>query len=236
MVITLSREAESGGDEIARLVAERLGLQIADRAILERMSQQTGFPVEHLAVFDESVPGAVEALVAEWQTSMSHAAYLRRLMRILLVLESEDSVLLIGRGAAFVLTDPGTLHVRAIAPLPCRVARLMQREGVSSAAAERALRRSDMERARFVRRAFDADIQSPVHYDLSINTAELGIEEAANLVLAAARPKARRRATPEAMTEEFLSRLLAFRRRPRLPRVSEMVWTHCRRRSGRLPF
>ena len=52
MVITLSREAESGGDEIARLVAERLGLQVADRAILERMSQQTGLPVEHLAVFD----------------------------------------------------------------------------------------------------------------------------------------------------------------------------------------
>jgi len=236
MVITLSREAESGGDEVAGLVAERLGLQIADRTILERMSQQTGLPVEHLAVFDESVPGAVEALIAEWQTSMSHAAYLRRLMHTLLVLEGEDNVLLIGRGAAFVLTDPGTLHVRVIAPPPCRMARLIQREGVSSAAAERALRRSDRARARFVRQAFDADIQNPVHYDLVINTAELGMEEASNLVLAAAQHKARRRATPEAMTEEFLSRLLAFRRRPRLPRVSEMVWAHCRRRSGRIPF
>jgi len=236
MVITLSREAESGGDEVAGLVAERLGLQIADRTILERMSQQTGLPVEHLAVFDESVPGAVEALIAEWQTSMSHAAYLRRLMHTLLVLEGEDNVLLVGRGAAFVLTDPGTLHVRVIAPPPCRMARLIQREGVSSAAAERALRRGDTARARFVRQAFDADIQNPVHYDLVVNTAELGIEEAANLVLAAAQHKARRRAAPEAMTEEFLSRLLAFRRRPRLPRVSEMVWAHCRRKSGRIPF
>jgi len=182
------------------------------------------------------VPGAVEALIAEWQTSMSHAAYLRRLMHTLLLLESEDGLLLVGRGAAFVLTDPGTLHTRVIAPLPCRVARLVQREGLSSAAAERVLRRSDLGRARFVRQAFDADIQNPVHYDLVINTAELGIEEAADVVFAAARAKARRRATPEAMTEEFLSRLLSFRRRPRLPRVSEVVWAHCRRRSGRLPF
>jgi len=220
VVITLSRQAECGGEEIAQLVGERLGLQIADRAILERIAQREGLPMAQLTVFDEALPGAIEAVITEWRTSMSHAVYLRRLVHVLLTLERDDSVLIMGRGAAFVLTDPGTLHVRVVAPMPYRVARLMQREGIVRAEAERLLRRSDEARAQFVRRAFEADIGAPCHYDLTINTAELTLEEGAEIIVLAARRKAPRRTVPAETPEDFLSRVLSFRRRPRFPRVS----------------
>ncbi len=230
MVITVSREAESGGDEIARIVAERESLQLADKAILERIAQQEGSPLAHLLRFDEAVPGAIEALIAEWQTSVSQAAYLRRLVSVLLLLEHEDSVLIMGRGGAFVLTDPGTFHLRIIAPMPCRVARLMQARSLSAAEAERTLRRRDDERARFVHQAFRADIREPSNYDLVINTAELTVESAADTVILAARHKsAQRRITAEAQ-EAFLSQILHARRRAGLPRVSEVTWEYYRRR------
>ena len=231
MVITLSRQAECGGEEIAHLVAERASLQIADRAILERIAQREGLPVAHLAVFDDAVPGAIEAVIAEWRTSMSQTVYLRRLLHILITLEREDNVLIMGRGAAFVLTDPGTLHVRVVAPMPHRVAHMMQREGVPGAEAERALTRSDAARARFVRRAFDVDINACCHYDLTLNTAELATDETAEIILLAARRKAARREVSAEAPADFLTQALGFRRRPRFPRVSEIVWRHYRRRA-----
>jgi cytidylate kinase len=230
MVITLSRQAECGGEEIAQCVSEHLGLQLADRVILERIAQREGLPIAHLAVFDDAVPGAIEAVVAEWRTSVSHATYVRRLVHTLLTLEQEGGFLIMGRGAAFVLTDPGTLHVRAVAPMPCRVARLIQRVGLGRAQAERMLRRSDEARARFVKQAFEADIEAACHYDLVTNTAELSVEEAAALVVLAAQRKAARRAIATERPEDLLTQVLGLRRRPRFPRVSEVVWRHCERR------
>ncbi len=231
MVITLSRQAESQGEEIAHLVARQAGLHVADRAILERIAQREGLPVAQLAVFDEVMPGPIEAVIAEWRTSVSHGIYLRRLIQAVLALEREDDVLVVGRGAAFILTDPGTLHVRVVAPVPCRTARLIQRQGIFRSQAEQLLRASDRARARFVRESFDADIDAPYHYDLVLNTAELAPEEAAEVILLAAQRKSQHRLGPPDAPRDFLSHVMRFRRRPRFPRVSEIVWRRCERRS-----
>ena len=231
MVITLSRQAESGGEEIARAVVEAVGLELADRVILERIAQREGIPIAQLAVFDEAMPGPIEAVIAEWRTSVSHGIYLRRLVQALLALERDDNVLIIGRGAAFVLTDPGTLHVRVVAPMPCRVARLVQRKGLFRAEAERLLRVSEEGRARFVRQSFDADIDAPCHYDITLNTAEIRLEDAVEIILLAARRKSRRRSVALESPQDFLSHIMRFQRKPRFPRVSEVTWRHCERRS-----
>jgi len=231
LVITLSRQAESGGEEIARAVAEPAGIELADRAILERIAQREGLSVAQLAVFDEAIPGPIEAVIAEWRSSVSHGIYLRRLVQALLALERDDSVLIVGRGAAFVLTDPGTLHVRVVAPMPCRVARLVQRKGLFKAEAQRLLRASDEARARFVRQSFDADIDAPCHYDITLNTAELRFEDAVEIVLLAARRKSRGRSVVLESPQDFLRHVMRFQRRPRFPRVSETTWRHCERRS-----
>ncbi len=161
---------------------------------------------------------------------MSHTLYMRRLVHTLLMLEREDGLLIMGRGAAFVLTDPGTLHARLVAPMPCRVARMVQRGGLSRSQAERVLARSDAARARFIRQAFDADIDAACHYDLTINTAELTAEDGVEIIVGAARRKAARRGVAVEMSGDFLSNVLSFRRRPRFPRVNEMVWQRCERR------
>ena len=232
MVITLSRQAESGGEEIARAVVEAVGLELADRVILERIAQREGLPIAQLAVFDEAMPGPIEAVIAEWRTSVSHGIYLRRLVQALLALERDDDVLIIGRGAAFILTDPGTLHVRVVAPMPCRVARLVQRKGIFRAEAQRLLRVSDEGRARFLRQSFDADIDAPCHYDITLNTAEIRLEDAVEILLLAARRKSRRRSVALESPQDFLSHVMRFQRRPRFPRVSEVTWRHCERRSA----
>jgi hypothetical protein len=232
MVITLSRQAEAGGEEIAHLLCERGGLRLADREVLERIAQREGLPVAQLAIFDAVTPGRIEALVAQWRTPVGHTAFLRRLVQALLLFEREDDVVVIGRGAAFVLTDPGTLHVRVIAPMPCRIARLVQREGLHRGQAQRLLEASDKARAGFIRQTFDADIAHPDHYDLTLSTAELSPDDAADVILVAGERKSRLRASPHEWPHDLLTHVARFQRRPLLPRVSEMIWRHCERRSS----
>lgn len=231
MVITLSRQAESGGEDIARLVCERANMRLADRIILERIAHREGLPVAQFAVYDESFPGLIEALITEWRTSVSHGLYLRRLTQAVVALEREDNVVIVGRGAAFLLTDPGTLHVRVCAPLPCRLARLMERQRLYRAEAQRVLERADRTRARFVRESFQADIDAATHYDLVLNTAEIPPDDATDIILRAARRKSARREILAETPRDFVARVLRFSRRPRLPRVSEVVWRSCERRN-----
>jgi hypothetical protein len=94
------------------------------------------------------------------------------------------------------------------------------------------LRASDRARARFVRESFDADIDAPYHYDLVLNTAELAPEEAAEVILLATQRKSQHRLAPPDAPRDFLSHVMRFRRRPRFPRVSEIVWRRCERRSA----
>ena len=139
--------------------------------------------------------------------------------------------MIIGRGAAFVLTDPGTLHLRIVAPMPCRIARLVQSQDIHRAQAQRLLDASDEARARFVRKSFDADIADENHYDLTLSTAELSPEDAADIVLLAARRKSRQRSLSREAPRDLLTDVMRIQRRPRLPRVSEITWRRIERRS-----
>jgi hypothetical protein len=116
--------------------------------------------------------------------------------------------------------------------MPCRIARLVQRQGIFRSQAQQLLRASDRARARFVRQSFDADIDAPYHYDLTLNTAELAPEEAADTIVLASRRKSQRRVAAHDAPQDFLSHVMRFQRRPRFPRVSEVVWRHCERRSA----
>ncbi|MFB3882603.1 MAG: AAA family ATPase [Armatimonadota bacterium] len=230
MVITLSRETEAGGDEIASLLSERGGLRCADRTLIEEIARREGIPMTAFALFDTLLSAPVEAVLAGFGTPVNRAAYLKRMVRTLLMLEHEDDVVLIGRGAAFVLADPGTLHVRVVAPIPCRVARLIEREGVHPAQARRVLAAGDDARARFVRESFGAEVADPTHYDLTLSTAEISASDAADVILLAARKKAVRRS----VTHEIGGALLAHAMGPRgqvRPRASGTLWREARGRS-----
>ena len=52
-VITVARQMGAGGEEIARLVAQRLGARLLDSELLTLASEQTGIPVRYFQLLDE---------------------------------------------------------------------------------------------------------------------------------------------------------------------------------------
>src|SRR5437762_4186244 len=65
--ITISREYGSGGGEIAARLARRLGWQLVDHALVERVASELGTSVEEAEVHDEQCEGFIVQLANSMQ-------------------------------------------------------------------------------------------------------------------------------------------------------------------------
>src|SRR5713226_6298907 len=55
MVVTIGREAGTGGREVARTLARRLGYRLLDRQVIAALARETGVPYRTAAQRDETV-------------------------------------------------------------------------------------------------------------------------------------------------------------------------------------
>jgi cytidylate kinase len=114
-----------------------------------------------------------------------HQKYVVRLGRVVLAAAHRGKVILVGRGAQFLLPAEKGLAVRVIAPLAYRVRHIMQDTGQTAEQARTWVENADQERCDFVRRYFRRDVADPHLYDLVINVDRLGPAGAAETIVAA---------------------------------------------------
>ena len=182
-VITLSREMGSRGDDVARAVAERLGLRLVDRDLINRAAKEAGAPEVALAEIDEL------GLLGVKPSATVLRLYREKVTDVIHEMVVAGDVLLVGRGGQMILADrPDVLHVRIIAPHAMRLALVRERCRVPDEVAAARLDASDAARTGFLKRHFGVRGDEAHLYDLIINTAHLDIPAAVDLVcLAAAR-------------------------------------------------
>jgi cytidylate kinase len=180
-VLTLSRELGSRGDDIALAVAERLGLRLVGRELINRAARQAGAPEIALAEIDEL------GLLGVKPSPAAMRLYCQRVDEVIRELAQEGNVLLVGRGGQVVLGhQPGVLHVRIIAPKPARVQLVMQRCLVPSEVAVARIDASDRARAGYLSRYLGVRWDDPDLYDVVVNMARLPQEIAVDLICRAA--------------------------------------------------
>jgi cytidylate kinase len=202
MLITISRQYGAGGSEVAAQVASRLSWTVVDNAIVDRVAQLAGLQPEVVADLDERVPGFVErlarALAASSQEFVvpelgmavrpAEPSLVRLTELVVKEAAAEGRVVLVGRAAPAVLGTTGdALHVKLVAPRPFRVTLAMRAEGLDARAAERQLDETDAQRARYHQEHYQRDWNDPVHFHMVLNTGLLGLEGAADLIVARAR-------------------------------------------------
>ncbi len=185
--IALSREAGARGGTIARLAGQRLGWQVYDQELLEFMAQDAA---ARQALADDLTPAChawIEARLSEvGPVGDTHTA---NLLRLMLELGAGGEVVIIGRGAGFVLPRRTTLNVRVVAPLPARVAYMGQWLRLSAEEAAEKVRARDGRRAEFLRTVFGRQHAEAHLYDLVLNSSTLGEEACADLIAQAARAR-----------------------------------------------
>jgi cytidylate kinase len=191
ITIAISRQAGSGGAEIARLTGARLGWPVYDHELLDRIGQEKGLSSRLLAYLDERPIHWLEEAFRTFGSSDSSRDrdYQRGLLHLLASLGEAGHCVIVGRGAAQILPARTTLSVRVIAPRRERIAAVQKRKGLSAAEAERWVDKHDRERAQFVKECVHANADDPCGYDLVLNTGRLSHLECSELIVHAVRAR-----------------------------------------------
>lgn len=178
-VITIARQAESGGETVAERVAKQLGLALVHRPLLERLIVEHGLSGQELDESDETQAGTVASVAAQ-----VHVDYVQA---VLLDLSGKEDLVLVGRGGQFLFRDcPWSLHVKVAAGLGARRSALQQVQALSDADADAWLAEADRRRSDWIRRHYGADWEDPAHYDLILRADRLGVEGAVTVICRAA--------------------------------------------------
>jgi cytidylate kinase len=176
-IITISRQMGSGGIPIAHKVAEKLGYTLVDGDAIIEVADQYGLTRESIEEADEKPPHFVETL------DLKHETALHLIELIILEYALKGNVIIYGRGGQDLLTGiRSTFRVRIIAPFEERVERWAEREWLDPDRARKLVRRSDQQRAGFIKYYFDRDWEDPLGYDLVINTERLSEESAVKMI------------------------------------------------------
>ncbi len=193
--LTISREKGAGGSTVARLVGKRLGWQVFDNKIVDEIAQKTHVRRQLIESLDErdratiqdTIQDAIGQLLNPEEIGTSD--YLIYLRQVVLTLGHQGDVIIVGRGARFILPGQFGLCVRMVAPIEARIERVADKARLSLEAARVEVERIDGERVKFIRRHFGHDVADPLSHDLIINTAAISVEAAAEIVLTALQGK-----------------------------------------------
>jgi len=200
-VICISRSKGAGGEEIGRLVAERLRLRFVDEEIVAQAAEREGLEVKDvasaeqrkswLARFFEAAAVTPSPEMAAFGTLgsvggselQSSEGYRELIKEAIRQTAERGGVVIVAHAASHALAErEAVLRVFVTASPPTRSRRLAQALELDEQAAIKSVKQSDDARADYLRRFYDVQHERPTHYDLVINTDKLNIEQAASLI------------------------------------------------------
>lgn len=208
--ITVSREYGSGGGEIARMLADRLGWTLMDVQIIQLVAQKLGISRAIAQSHDEHVEGFAQRLFEATQyfmppvalsevigPSVNDLAYGHALAQVLRTAVDMGHVVIVGRAGQVVLaTDRSVLHVRIVAPLAQRVTYVMRRESLDAKAATERIKQKEHQRHQNIKGQYGRDDNDAHLYDIIINTGVLDLHAAVELVCLALARKSQKLMVP----------------------------------------
>jgi cytidylate kinase len=183
-IVSVSREEGTWGGDVARDLATRLGYRLLDKKALLEEAEAYGGINEAAPELLERQPGLLERLDQE------RRRYNILLRTVVFDVALRDNVVFLGRGAGTLLRDVDhTLRTLFIAPIPTRVARIMERGAggrpgpMTREQAEEIVRRADRDRANYHRYLFQVDWLDPVHHSVVMNTALIEVPAAVDILV-----------------------------------------------------
>ncbi len=182
-VITMSRLPGAGGDSIARRVAEDLQIDLFDTEIVSRIAESSKVSKKVVESLDEQD----RSIFNDWlkfldKDHLWSDEYLQHLTKVVSAIGTHGHAFIVGRGAGFILPEEVCLRLLVIAPLQTRIDNVVKAFGVAEEEARKRLLQSESARKAFIQKYFNKDMLDPLNYDLVLNTKNLNIDAAANII------------------------------------------------------
>ena len=204
-VVCVSHATGAGGNEVGRLVAERLGFRYVDEELVSQAALRAGVDASEIAdeerrkswlarVLDDLAVGGGEAwamtglgpygAVGVATTSDELRAYIREAIE---ETAGHGKAVIVAHAASHALAGrQETLRVLVTASPATRAGRVAEAEGLDETRAAKAIKDADAGRADYLRRFHGVEQELPTQYDLVLNTDQLSPEQAAALISEAA--------------------------------------------------
>jgi cytidylate kinase len=138
-VITIGRQFGSGGRELGKLLATKMGIAYYDKELLHEAARRAGVSQEFFEKSDERFPTFLSGVLSfsmgfnpvscySGSTSISDDSVYRSQSDFINALASKESCVIVGRTADYVLRDhPRCINIFVHAPIEERVRRIMRR-------------------------------------------------------------------------------------------------------------
>lgn len=204
-VVCISATDGAAGEEVAPLVADRLGFRLVDEQIVARAAQEAGVEPQVVADVEQrkslvarvlenmpaaGVAGAGLALVGPPPVLEATPAgdQLRGLIRSTIeeVAHRGDAVIIAHAASLALATEPDALRVLLTASPETRAKRMAAARDCGAKEAEKLVSRGDSNRADYLKRFYGIGSEQPTHYDVLVNTDRLVAEQAAAVIVHAA--------------------------------------------------
>ncbi len=169
-VITVSRTIGSGGDYVARSVAERLGIELYGSEIINGIAAEANVSTSLMQTLNEKLD-AVDAWIysAVFGKHVSRDEYVHFLSTVIRGLYHTGGVV-VGRGGHVILAGRDVLRVRIVGSVEACATRISEQDGTSYAEAKRKVQESSKRRGKFIWDLFHSRYNDPTNFDLVVNT------------------------------------------------------------------
>lgn len=170
-VITISRTIGSGGDEIAKELAERLGIECYSGEILDAIAKQGKISKKMMSALHEkdSKTGDSWLYSILFGKSVQKDDYLHYLAVTIRRMYHMGGVIL-GRGGNLILAGRDVLRVRITGSVEACAKRIALQDSSSLADAKKKVRKSNQARGGFIWKMFRRRLNDPLNFDLVFNT------------------------------------------------------------------
>lgn len=185
-VITINRELGSGGRTVGLKLAEKLGVQFYDKAVVEAIEEKYNLNVEEIEKLKGkkqnwwsdlkrvvSVGGGIMGVpyysVSEGEVTVKTTTdeMFRTETQILKGIAEEESCVLAGRSGFFVFRDhPNHLSILIQASMESRIKRIMGKQNLSEAEARKTINKVDEMRENYVNRYTGTSRYDARNYDI----------------------------------------------------------------------
>lgn len=190
VIITIGRQFGSGGHELGQKLAARLNIPFYDRALLSAAAEHSGLTRDMIESLDEqptnsflySLSVGSFGFSGDVPMPLNNQVFLA-MTKAIRDIAAEGSCVIVGRYAEYVLQDNENLvRVFVHADKASRVRRIMEKRGLNEKDAQALMNKTDKKRASYHDFYCDEKWGVTTSYDLSVNSALLGIDAAVDMI------------------------------------------------------
>lgn len=192
-IITISREFGSGGRLIGKRLAEKMGVTFYDKQLLDRIAEESGYSKEMMESAKKkaknsflyslaSAMGAGES--GPESLSLNERFFLAQFDTIRKIAEEEDSCVIVGRCADYILRGlPYATNVFIYAEESDKIKRAVNEYGVPEDQVKKLMKETDKARANYYAYHTGRKWGEPINFNLCIDSGYLEIEDIVDLII-----------------------------------------------------